>query len=287
MLNTDRPRMDAGKWLAVAVVVFYTTLALLPLYLMVVSSFIPLGSTLDAGDLQLIPDNPTLDNFSDFNRRVGGFMPRWFANSFLVAAVPVVTNVFFGTMAGYALAKIRFPGRIALFWLIIATMTIPYFVTLIPLYEMIWNFNWIDSYPALMVPTMAGIGSVFLARQFMQTMPGAMIESATIDGCGHFGVFWHIVLPMARPLMAVLIIIGFVGAWTEYFWAYLVTNDRALYTIQMGIIGTVGVDGHYTGEQDYGEIMAASLLASIPVVIVFLAAQKHFVKGLTIGAVKG
>ena len=276
-----------GKLFAFGVLVFYTCLSLLPMYLMVVSSLVPIGSDFDVTKLQLIPRDPSLENLFKFNERVDGELPRYILNSLLVSTLPVITSVFFGTLAGFALSKMRFPGREFLFWTIITTMAIPYFVILIPLYEMIWIFHWMDTYAALIVPTMAGIASVFLARQFLQTLPLSLLEAAAIDGCGEFKIFCVIVLPMMRPLLAVLSIMGFVAAWSDYFWAYLVVTSRLMYTIQMGIIGVMGVDAGWAGDLDFGEIMAASVVASIPVIVVFLTAQKHFVRGLTIGAVKG
>ncbi len=288
MSSTKRDlRSLLGQGLAFSVLLFYTFLALLPLYLMIVSSLIPLGVTFDVNDLQLYPRNPSLNNLFAFNHRVSGYLGRWLINSAIVSTLPVATNILFGVMAGYALGKMRFPGSRFLFWLMIATMTIPQFVILIPLYELVWQFNWKDTYTALIVPFMAGIATVFLSRQFVQTLPGELLESATMDGCGEWGLFWHIILPLSRPLLGVLAIMGFVGAWLEYFWTYLVIDSRAMYTVQMGILGVLGVDGGYAGELDYGEIMAASLVASIPVICVFFAAQRHFVKGITFGGIKG
>ena len=275
------------KTISFVVLLFYTALALGPLYLMMVSSVIPLGDTLSVDKLQFFPMHPKWDNLAKFNARVSGNLARWFLNSLLVSTIPVVSALIFSLLAGYALTKIPFPGREFLFWMIICTMTIPYFVILIPIYEMVWTFRWIDTYAALMVPGMAGIGGVFLSRQFIQTLPSSLLESATIDGCGEFGIFKHVILPLCKPLMALLAIMGFVGAWGEYFWPYLVINSRTLYTVQMGIVALIGVDKEYTGNLDYAEIMAASLAASIPVLIVFLAAQKQFIKGLTVGAIKG
>jgi len=277
----------AGRSSAWLLLVGYTLISLLPLYLMVISSLMRIGSDFDASRMQFIPTSPSFDNYVSFNERVQGYLPRYLMNSMIVATIPTITSVFFGVMAGYALSKMRFPGRETIFWIIIATMAIPHFVILIPLYEMIWSFYWIDTYAALVVPTMAGIASVFLARQYLVTLPTALLESGRLDGCGELALFWHVVLPLARPLLAVLAIMSFVIMWTDYFWAYLVTNSRPIYTIQMGIIGVLGVDAGWAGEIDYGEIMAAATLASLPVIAVFLAAQRFFVQGLTIGAVKG
>jgi len=275
------------KALSFVVLLFYTALALGPLYLMVVSSMIPLGDTLSIDKLQLFPTHPKWDNLAKFNARVSGDLARWFLNSLVVSTIPVISGLIFSLLAGYALTKMRFPGREFLFWTIIATMTIPYFVILIPMYEMVWAFRWVDTYAVLLIPSMAGIGGVFLSRQFIQTLPSSLLESARIDGCGEFGIFKHVIVPLCKPLMALLAIMGFVSAWGDYFWPYLVINSRTLYTVQMGIVSLIGVDKQYTGNLDYAEIMAASLAASIPVLIVFLAAQKQFVKGLTMGAIKG
>lgn len=288
MLSTKvKNRLRIGHIFSILVLLFYTALALAPLYLMIVSSFSPLGTTFELSELELIPKHPNLTNLINFNKHVGGYVVQWFINSLLVSTIPVISGAFFGVLAGFAMSKHVFPGRQFLFWTIIATMTIPAFVTLIPMYEMIWNFRWVDTYYALIVPGLAGIGGIFLSKQFISTLPSSLLESAEVDGCSEFGTFLHIVLPMCRPLLALLIIMGFVGAWQDYFWPYLVTNSRTLYTVQMGIVATIGVDNQFVGDLDYGQIMAASLFASIPIFILFIAAQKHFIKGLTIGAVKG
>jgi len=286
MSNTNN-KFRIGTVFSFLILFGYTALALIPLYLMVFTSFIKLGGTFDLDHLRLIGNHFSFDNYHNFNLRVGGLLPRWLLNSFIVSTVPIASSMFFGMLAGYAMSKIKFPGREWLFWVIIATMTIPYFVTLIPVYEMVWKFRWVDSYSVLIIPGLAGIGTIFLSKQFMQTIPSALIESATVDGCSEIGVFTRIILPLSKPLMALLGIMGFVGAWSEYFWAYLVTNSHTLYTIQMGIVSIIGVDQNFAGDLDYGEVMAASVLASLPILILFLVAQKLFIKGLTIGAVKG
>ncbi|HPA46123.1 MAG TPA: carbohydrate ABC transporter permease, partial [bacterium] len=178
-------------------------------------------------------------------------------------------------------------GRRFIFWSIIGVMAIPAFVTLIPLYQMMFKFAWFDTFYALIVPKMAGLGSIFLFKQYMSTLPSDLMEAGRIDGASEGMIFTRIVWPMAQPVLAVMFLLEFVAGWGDYFWPYLVTNSTEQMTFQVGLMSIIGVDQGTVLLQDYGAIMAGSLVASLPVIILFLLLQRHFVRGLTIGAVKG
>ena len=270
-----------------SVLLGYTAVSLLPLYLMGVSSLSHLGTHFDLEDLDWVPRDWAWENYSGFWALTQGTAATWFANSALIAVVPTVFNLVFSAMAGYALAKIDFPGRMLIFWTIIAVLAIPAFVTLIPLYQMMFRFAWFDTYFALIVPRMAGLAGIFLFKQFMSTLPTDIMEAARMDGASEWSIFWRIVWPMAQPVLAVMFLLDFTAAWSDYFWPYLVTNSRGLFTIQVGLISLIGVDQGFVRQQDYGVIMAGAALASLPVIVLFLGLQRFFVKGLTIGAVKG
>ncbi len=269
------------------ILLFYTVLALLPLYLMIVSSLTHLGTSFDLSSLKWFPRDWAWTNFSKFFQLMQGSPWMWLRNTLIIAVPTTLVNLFFSAMAGYALSKMEFPGRRFIFWLIIAVMAVPAFVTLIPLYQMMFHFGWFDTFFALIVPRVAGIGGVFLFKQFMTTLPSELTQAARIDGASEDAIFFRIILPMAKPVLAVMFLLDFVAAWNDYFWPYLVTNSREMMTLQVGLISIMGVDQGVTRQVDYGVIMAGTLVCSLPVVILFIALQRFFIQGLTIGAVKG
>ncbi|MCC6694970.1 MAG: carbohydrate ABC transporter permease [Candidatus Hydrogenedentes bacterium] len=276
-----------GRVGAFAILLLYTAISLLSLYLMLSSSLTRLGSSFSLSDLDWIPRDWAWDNFTGFFDLTHDSAWTWLRNSLLVALVPTCCNLIFSAMAGYALAKIDFPGRLFFFWLIIAVMAVPSFVTLIPLYQMMFSFGWFDTFFALIVPRMAGLGGVFLFKQFMSTLPRELMQAARVDGASEWTIFWRIVMPMARPVLAVMFLLDFVGAWNDYFWPYLVTNSKDMMTLQVGLISLIGVDQGFVFPVDYGIIMAGAVMVSLPVIILFVALQRFFIQGLTIGAVKG
>ncbi len=286
--------MTAGtnmRWLSrlggLTVLLFYSTISLFSLYLMAVSSLTHIGTSFDVSALDWIPRDWAFDNFGKFFDITRGAAWRWLLNSLIVSSVPAVCSVFIGAMAGYALAKMEFPGRTAIFWAIIGVLAIPAFVTLIPLYQMMFKFAWFDTYYALIVPRMVGLAGIFLLKQYMSTLPQDLTDAARIDGASEGMIFLRIILPMARPILAVMFLLEFVAGWGDYFWPYLVTNSPKLMTIQVGLMSIIGVDQGTVLLQDYGVIMAGAVMASLPVILLFLLLQRHFIRGLTIGAIKG
>ncbi|HQO36231.1 MAG TPA: carbohydrate ABC transporter permease [bacterium] len=286
-MSTTAKTTLQSRLVGLIVLLFYTVMSLLSLYLMTVSSLTHLGTSFELADLDWFPRDWAFENFATFFAITRGAAWMWLRNSLIIALVPTVFNLLFATMAGYALAKLDFPGRRFIFWSIIGVMAIPAFVTLIPLYQMMFKFAWFDTFYALIVPKMAGLGSIFLFKQYMSTLPSDLMEAGRIDGASEGMIFTRIVWPMAQPVLAVMFLLEFVAGWGDYFWPYLVTNSTEQMTFQVGLMSVIGVDQGTVLLQDYGAIMAGSLLASLPVIILFLLLQRHFVRGLTIGAVKG
>jgi len=285
--SIERISSRPERWAGLIILLFYTGLSLLSLYLMVVSSLTHLGVSFDSSDLDWYPKDWAWGNFTGFFELTRGAAWTWLRNSLIVALGPTLFNLIFSAMAGYALAKIEFPGRMLVFWSIIGVMVIPAFVTLIPMYQMMFRFGWFDTFFALIVPRIAGIGGIFLFKQYMTTLPSDLCEAARIDGASEWGIFWRIILPMARPVLAVMFLLDFSAAWNDYFWPYLVTNSKDMMTMQVGIISLVGVDQGFALQLDYGIVMAGALMASLPLIVLFVALQRFFVRGLTMGAVKG
>jgi len=271
-----------------AALTLWAIFSLFPLYVMVTSSFTKIGGDFGIEDVQIFPLEPTFSNYVGLLKTIGHVFLLWIWNSLLIAVIPTATKLIFDAMAGYSLAKMRFPGRNLIFWSILSSLMIPYFVTLIPLYKMMFDFAWIDTYWALLFPGLAGVGGVFLFKQYMSTLPSSIIDAARVDACSEFRIFWKIILPMSKPALAVMGIFSFMGSWNLYFWPYLVTNMRKMYTLQVGLVSLMGVESASGGQtREYGLIMAGAVLASLLPIAIFLAFQKYFVKGITIGALKG
>jgi ABC-type glycerol-3-phosphate transport system permease component len=256
-----------------------------PLYWMFSTSFKP-SADVFASPPKWIPSPWTLANYRD----VFTLLPfdRFFINSVIVAFAIVGLNIFFDTMAAYAFAKLRFPGRDVIFFLLLITLMIPFQVNLIPLYRLMVFFRdinphlGIDSYAALIWPSMIQVFGIFLMRQFFRSIPDEVIESARCDGASEFRIIWSIVLPLALPGMATLAIFTFLAAWNDFLWPLLVTSSDAHRTLPVGVALLARKN-----TINWGDTMAGTVLASFPLIIVFLVLQRRFIEGLTAGAVKG
>ncbi len=214
----------------------------------------------------------------------GGRLLLWFENTFVTALMVTILSVLFSAMAGYAFAKFTFPGRNVLFWLIIATIMIPGQVTIIPLFLLVTRgFGWHDSLWAIVLPQVAAPVGIFLMRQYIQGLPSALEEAARIDGCSEPGIFTRVILPLSKPVLAVWAIFTFIGAWKAFLWPLVVTSNQNLYLLEVGL-KTLQFSA---GPRNVGVVMAAALLASLPMIMTFFAFQKYLTRGLTIGGVKG
>lgn len=205
----------------------------------------------------------------------------WFFNSTYIAVVVTIGILLFDSMAGYVLAKKKFPGRNLIFWMIIATMMIPGQVTLIPLFMMVKNLGIMDTHWALIFPDLAMVFGVFLMRQFMYSIPNELIEAAKIDGASEWTIYWKVVLPLARPGLAALGIFTFMSVWNSFLWPIIVLNDANLYTLPVGLKSLQDAN-----LASFKLLMSGAAIAAIPMIIVFVMFQRHFIKGLTLGGVK-
>lgn len=208
----------------------------------------------------------------------------FFLNSLKIAALVTAGQLFTCSLGGYSFARLRFPGRDILFLLYLATLMIPYFVIVIPIFIMMRSFGWIDTHYALIVPglfsTFSAFGT-FLMRQFFLTIPGELEDAAKIDGCTPFGIYWRIFLPLSKPALAALGIFIFMWSWNDFLAPLIFLNTMAKRTIPLGL---AVMQGLYS--TDWPVLMAASLLSVMPIIIVFLCAQELFVKGITLSGLK-
>ncbi len=256
----------------------WIVIALTPLLWMVSTSF--KGETsLMSTPPKLIPDPFSLENYQKLLEQP---VFLWVKNSVFVATIITLEVVIVSSMAGYAFAKLQFPGKNFMFWLLISTMMIPGQVTLAPLYELVMNFGFLDSFKALIFPPMAAVWGTFLLKQFIQTLPSELIDSGRVDGASEWQIFSRIILPVAKPGLAVLGIFTFVAHWNDFMWPLVVLKDQSRYTIQLGLSAF-----RFEHTTAYGPMMAGATLAALPMVIIFLLLQRYFMEGLTVGALKG
>lgn len=218
-------------------------------------------------------------------RLFGTDFPLWFTNSVVVTLFVTAGRVFFDSLAGYALARIKFRGREAIFSALLAVMAVPGVILLIPKF-LVLNFLGIyDTYPALILPLLVDAAGVFIMKQFFESIPPSIEEAARIDGAGTFRIFWSVVLPMARPAVITISILSFQGSWNELGHFIVASQDPQLSTLTKGVASLTG-GGLGAGSQ-YPVTMAAALTMTIPVAVVFFVFQKYLVRGGTTGAVKG
>lgn len=265
---------------AAVCLVAWGIVTIIPLYWMLVGSVQDSASSASFRP-EMLPKALSIAPYERFFAKTAAW--RWLANSLFISTVLTITNVFFASLAGYAFSKLKFPGSKAVFWLLLSTMMIPAQVTLIPLYVLVVNvFNLGDSYTAIILPTAVTAGNIFLMKQYMSSLPTSLIHAARIDACSEFGIFWKVILPLAKPGLAVLAIFTFVASWNEFFWPFLITNSTEMRTIQVGLASFV-----FAESTDYGAIMAGATVGALPMLILFFSLQRYFLQGITIGAVKG
>jgi multiple sugar transport system permease protein len=228
---------------------------------------------------------PTHFTTAAFSRLAEADYPRWFANSVVVALLVTAGRVFFDSLAGYALARLRFRGRGALFAAVIAVMAVPGVVLLIPKFLVLNQLGMYDSYSGMIVPLLADAAGVFIMKQFFESIPVSVEEAARIDGASTFRIFWSVVLPMAKPALITLTILSFQGSWNELPHFIVSRQSPELNTLTSGVASLVS--GQLGSGNQYPLKLAATLLMTIPVALIFFAFQRHFVRGGTAGATKG
>lgn len=270
-----------GWYLAFGICLILAILSLIPLYWMIISSF-KIQKTAIAYPPQWFPVNPTLDNWERL--LVGRPSLRWLFNSFVVASGVALGAVTTSVMAGYAFGKKVFPGRDIIFWAFLITMMVPRQAFLVPMFILIKNLGWFDTYQAMIAPFLAYPFGIFLIRQYMRSLPDELIQAATVDGANELQLFWHVVLPLSRPVIGAVAIFAFMAGWNDYIWQLVVINNDTMMTLPVGVskLAASGV-----GTADIGLSMAGATFAFIPMLIIFLVFQRYFIKGITVGSLKG
>lgn len=256
-----------------------SVLAVLPFLWMVIASTHK-TSDLFGTPLPVLPGGEFWENLARLQESVN--FSQVMLNSLGIAVVYTVFSSIVSIMCGYGLATYRFRGRGILLGVVLVTMMIPMQVLLVPLFQMMASAGWIDSYQAVILPFLANAFGIFLMRQGFLDFPPTLIEAARIDGANEFRTFYRIVLPVARPQIAALVIYTFISQWNAFIWPLLMLNTEDRYTVPVALNTMIGMS-----RVDYSGLMLGSLLATLPLMILFLIFQKQFVSGLLGGAVKG
>ena len=282
--------VGSGFWYIAVILVSISTV--LPLVWTLSTSFKSESEAL-SGALNLLPRNPTVDNYAALF--ADGTFARYLVNSFILAIGGTITNVFFGSLAGYALAKLRFPGQGSVFATFLASMMVPAIVTMIPTFLVLrylplvggndrfgqGGVGMINSYAAVLVPFAAGAFAVFFMKQFFESLPDEIGDAARIDGASEFRIFLSIYFPLSTAGAAVLAVLTFQAGWNSFLWPLIALNNPDMYTVQVGLSAFIN---EY--QTDYGPLMAGTIVSSLPALLVFIVAQKYIVQNFTGSAVK-
>jgi ABC-type glycerol-3-phosphate transport system permease component len=278
MRHRKSPVYVLGRFSIYLVLIVSSILMVIPFYWSLGTSF-KLEQFVFATPPQWWPNPITLQNYIEVFTKIHFY--RFFFNSVFVAVITTLAHVFFDTLAAYAFAKLTFPGRDTIFFIFLLALMVPFQVNLIPLYRIMATLGWTNTYLALIVPNLTSVLGIFLMRQFLMTIPNDLLDAGRIDGCSEFGVFTRIVLPLALPGIATLIILTFMGTWNDFLWPRIVTSSESVYTLPVGLAQL-----QMKNTSNVAQIMAGTVLTALPMIIVFLFMQRQFIAGMTAGALK-
>ncbi|MFJ8467498.1 carbohydrate ABC transporter permease [Streptomyces swartbergensis] len=271
----------------IAVVVRYTALVLLtvlfvaPLVFMAVTSFKTQADAI-APSPQWIPHHPTTGGYRAVESASGGEMARWFVNSVLAALGQAVLVVATASLAAYPLARMRFPGKRAVFAVVVSTLFVPSVILIVPNYVVVSRLHWLDSLPAIVIPGAATAFGVFYMRQFFLGLPHELEEAAALDGAGRLRVFLQVVLPLARPSLVTLALLSFLTNWNDFLWPVYVLFSNDKLTLPAGLATLQNANA-----VRYDILMAGAMIATVPVLALYAFAQRYVVEGVARSGVKG
>jgi multiple sugar transport system permease protein len=263
-----------GLWMIITAILALMTL--FPLLWMASIAFKPAAESFSPS---LIPASPTLDNF--IYVLTGVPFVRYMVNSFFVSATVTIVALFFHTMAGYALARLRFPGRELIFLAIFSTFLVSLPVVIVPLFIIVRAMGMLNSYAGLIVPSIFNAFGIFLLRQYYLSLPKEIEEAARMDGAGYWRIYWNIILPLSRPIMSALAILFFLANWNSFLWPLTITSNPDLWVVQVGI---ANFKSQYAASWNY--MMAASTIVAIPTLVLFVIFQRQIMDSLKTSGLK-
>jgi len=278
---------SALRYLALLLIILLAAISLFPTYWALITS-LKVPRDIATIPPSLVLTRPSLENYVNLIRGTGianAPVLSWVWNSLITSLIATIGVVLLASLAGYSFARKSFPWRDQIFWLIISTMLVPGWSTLIALYVMTLKLGLHDTYAVLILPALASPFALFLFRQFAITLPEELFQAAKIDGASEIQLWWRIAVPLSRPVIATLAIFTFVAHWNDFLWPLLVLNKQQMYTLPVGVsIIMYQLQG---AGPSYGIAMSAAILMSILPIVAFLLMQKQMIEGITVGSVKG
>ena len=267
------------KSLAMLVLIAAALVFLMPFIWSISISFQPNGDIF-SWPIKLWPDPATTENY----QRLWNEIPfgRWLFNSALIVTIVTVSNLLFDSLAGYAFARMKFPGKNVLFLIFISSMMIPGHITMVPKFMLFNAFGLVNTYPGLIAPHLVQVFGIFLMKQFFESLPKELEEAAMMDGCGPFETFWKVILPVSRPALVALGIYIFQGNWNEFLWPVVMSTTNDMFTLPMGMAMF-----RYEYTVEWTMLMAGSMLIALPTLIIFLTFQRLFIQGMATSGMKG
>ena len=229
--------------------------------------------------IKLLPEKWTLGNYASVWRDLP--FGQWLFNSFFITLIQTITNVFFAALAGFAFARLDFPGKNILFSILLASLMIPGVILLVPKFIILYEFHLINTYAGLIFTGLVSVVNIFLMKQFFETIPKDLEEAALIDGCSYFRIFWQIFLPVSKPALAAVAIYTFQGSWNEFLWPVIVTTTREMFTLPVGM---AFLKNEFSVQ--WPLLMAGTILISLPTLAIFLLFQRYFVQGVAAAGLK-
>lgn len=272
-------KLTAGQVIAYVVLLTGALTMIVPFLWMLSTSFKSLGEVFIFPP-KLLGERIVWENYLRISDRYP--FGRFFLNSLKISVIVTAFQVLTSSMAGFAFARLKFRGREAFFAMYLATLMVPFHVTLVPTFVMMRTFGWVDTHYSLILPSLVSAFGTFLMRQFFVTIPVELEESARIDGCTPFGIFARIFMPLSKPALATLSVFTFMGTWNDYIKPLIFINSIGKMTVPLGL---ASMQGLYS--TDWPVLMAGTVIALLPVLVVFLLAQEYFVQGITLSGIKG
>jgi multiple sugar transport system permease protein len=261
------------------VLILGAVVTLTPLVWMISASFMPAGGA-NTIPPRFLPVDPTFEQYVTLFTRLD--LARHFLNSAFVTVVATVVSVLVNAMAGYAFAKLHFPGRDRIFQRLALALVVPAQVGMLPLFLLLRQLGLVNTFAGVMIPYFASIYGIFLIRQYALGVPDELLDAARVDGAGEFRIFWMIVMPVIRPILVTLAAFTFLAAWNDFMWPLIILSDSAKYTLPVAL---ANLSGEHV--QDTELMMAGAVVTIIPALIVFLIFQRSFVRGIMAGSIKG
>ena len=266
------------NWSVYGLLLMGLAVTLLPLIWMLSASLMPAGEA-NVYPPRLFPSRITLEHYHALFTRLD--LARYLLNSTLLATAVTLISLLLNSMAGYAFAKLRFPGRNRLFKVLLAALVIPAQVSMLPLFLLLKQMGFVNTYWGVIIPGMASIFGIFLIRQYALSISDSLLDAARIDGAGEFRIYWSLVLPLCKPILVTLAIFTFMGTWNDFMWPLIILTDNDMYTLPVALANLLGEH-----VQDTEMMMAGAVLTVLPVMLVFMVLQKSYIKGIMIGGVK-